>query len=269
VATTGTPGATGRVLPDKDAPEDIRQKMLNEELTVAKLFWRTFNSKNYILPSSDDFDKCFMFEIACMENMNIVKYSEDILQLHGVRNLTSLNEEEPEPYAEKYHWDMVPIQRDITTVEQAIEVSKSLNGIEAEGFVVVDCEYNRFKIKSPMYVELSLLSSKDKNQLNRRRLLGVIKINEDREFLAYFPQYTDMYNKLREQYDAIVTRLQSIALEVENINDSKQLSNILEEKGLNQNEKKCIYWVQKNKKTVKYYFRDRSTKFLENTFFNE
>ncbi len=61
------------------------------------------------------------------------------------------------------------------------------------GYVVVDAKFNRVKVKSPQYVCLSLMSWKDKDGLNIRRMLEVVRVNEGEEFISYFPQWVPLY----------------------------------------------------------------------------
>jgi hypothetical protein len=57
------------------------------------------------------------------------------------------------------------------------------------------------QIKSPLYVALAHLTRKDKSALNKRRMLDIVRHNEGGEFLTYFPQWTSLYNQVKERYD--------------------------------------------------------------------
>jgi len=56
---------------------------------------------------------------------------------------------------------------------------------DEEGYVVVDANWNRVKIKSPAYVAVHYL----KSNWSVRRMLELIIVNETSEFLSYFPEY--------------------------------------------------------------------------------
>jgi len=129
--------------------------------TFSELFWKIWISKNYSLPDATDQDKCFMFELATLTNRVVVFYKEEHLYLHGVRNLSTLLEEEPENFAQKYNWTCSP-SFNLNSLDEVIKAASALNPIEAEGFVVRDVHFNRVKIKCPKYVQISLLSVKDK-----------------------------------------------------------------------------------------------------------
>jgi hypothetical protein len=96
-----------------------------------------------------------------------------------------------------------------TSLDQVIEAAKKLDPIRAEGFVIRDCNFNRVKVrslfvplqltlqvKSPRYVQLSLLSYNNRDNLNDLRLLTILQQNEGDEFLTYFPRYTEDYRKV-------------------------------------------------------------------------
>ena len=59
------------------------------------------------------------------------------------------------------------------SIEEVKEAAAVLDPSFREGFVVCDQHFNRVKIKCPQYVAISLLSRKDKGQLNTRRMLEV------------------------------------------------------------------------------------------------
>jgi len=88
-----------------------------------------------------------------------------------------------------------------------------LDASKHEGFVIVDKQFNRIKVKSPHYVLLGLLNWKDKDKLNARRMLDIVRINESSEFLSYFPQWEHLYTKIASYYAEFVGKLESIVSE--------------------------------------------------------
>jgi len=84
------------------------------------------------------------------------------------------------------------------TLKDCIENAKRLN-YDNEGYVIVDQFFNRVKVKSPLYVALSHLSQGVTTHSN---VLEIIKQNEQDEFLAYFPEFqevfTDVVNRIDE-----------------------------------------------------------------------
>jgi hypothetical protein len=63
------------------------------------------------------------------------------------------------------------------------------------------------KVKSPLYVQLALLSTKDKQGLNAKRILTIIQQNEGEEFLTYFPQWRADYDALMDKYTKVISKV--------------------------------------------------------------
>jgi hypothetical protein len=82
-----------------------------------------------------------------------------------------------------------------------------------EGYVVVDKNWNRLKVKSPAY--LAIHHMKGEGAITEKKMLSLILANEGDEFLTYFPEFETMYTnlknkladlKLRMEFDAIALR---------------------------------------------------------------
>ena len=99
-------------------------------------------------------------------------------------------------------------------MEDVIAEAKKLNPNKHEGFVVVDKDFRRVKIKSPQYVVMSLMSWKDRDGLNKRRMLEVVRLNEGDELISYFPQWSELYSSLKKIYDEYVDGIQKLYDEV-------------------------------------------------------
>jgi hypothetical protein len=72
-----------------------------------------------------------------------------------------------------------------------------------EGYVVVDANFNRVKIKNPAYVAVHHLKGKTAEY----NILTIIKTNEIDEFAATFPDRKDELYKLKENYDKLTVEL--------------------------------------------------------------
>jgi len=78
-----------------------------------------------------------------------------------------------------------------------------------EGYVVCDAQYNRVKVKAPQYVALTHLSIHDAKGMNLKNMLEIVKSNEGGEFLAYFPQFSDLYQVTTRAYEKFVNSTQN------------------------------------------------------------
>ena len=142
VASSGTPRASG--------------SFGDADITFHDAFWNIFNKLEMTLPVSRLSDITFMFELCDQPNRIVVKHDKPRLVLHGARDLSTgreLDRGELKQIAEAYNWDYVRSYA-ITSIEECLAAAEALDPIKTEGFVVVDAEFHRVKIKSPRYVIL-------------------------------------------------------------------------------------------------------------------
>lgn len=196
--------------------------------TFSSLFWEVFHLLGYRLPEEpEDCNKCYMFELATPQNVVIIRHKRPQLFLHGVRDLATLQEELPDEYCQKYGWKLTPMrvisEGRAQFEKDVLSTVNNMNGLEAEGYVICDAQFNRFKLKCQSYVNLSLLHNSDGNEW--KRLVGIIQVNEGSEFLAYFPQHTELYNKIFQRYATIIEVLKRAHTKFENV-DAKTLASI-------------------------------------------
>ena len=184
VATSGTPDANTGINFD--------------ETTFQELFWRTFNALGY---SSALFEPnyCYMFELCTPLNRVVVQHQENRIYLHGARNLDTLEEECPVKWSNLLGIPCVPLYN-LKDMEDVLQAAGKLDPLHNEGYVVCDASFNRIKVKSPAYVMLHHM----KSGASAKMLADVIRKNETPEFLAYFPEFTQEYNKLKYKYDELV-----------------------------------------------------------------
>ena len=164
--------------------------------TFAQLFWKVWRELGYELPS--DTQHCYMFELMTPFNRIVVRQYGNDLILHGVRNLKTLEESNPHLWGDKYGWHVVetyPLQ----TLEEIIAATNKIDPMDSEGYIVCDAQFKRIKIKSPQYVAIAHLRS----GFSSRRILEIVATNEGQEFLNYYPEWTDLYHKIRAKYDVL------------------------------------------------------------------
>ena len=160
-----------------------------------------FKEFGYKLPDKDEHKRyVFIFEFFTKQNRIIVQSEKEELLLHGVRNMRNLKEEDPFPIAEMYNWN-TPKTFHFSNMQQVIDEAAKLDPLKQEGFVLCDPHFNRVKVKCPSYVSIHLLHKKKSDSENSQRLLAVIQKNEGSEFLSYFPNWKDLYEKMKQDYD--------------------------------------------------------------------
>jgi hypothetical protein len=157
----------------------------------------------------------YSFELIGPENQIVVEYKERSLVMTGVRNVNTLQEvlpsqwvdEHPEfplPFADEYHgWNK----------ELAGSACLELNPREREGYVLVDKNWNRVKIKSEAYCYMS--NKRDSLAKSAKSRLELILSEKDDDVLPILPvfvqkQVTDMKKALMELSDKIYKTYTSI-----------------------------------------------------------
>lgn len=219
VSSSGSPDATG----------DVNN---NGTKTFADLFWETFNALGYKLPQTFLKEFTFMFELMTPENRVIVPHDKYRLVLHGIRsNREPYIEVDPVDIYDRASidgnrlcfvdpgWEVVRVYS-LSSIDDVITTAKALNPMQNEGFVVVDANFNRVKVKSPQYVALSHM----KDSFSQRRMIELVRTNEGSEFLSYFPEYNDLYNDVRSAYDGLLNNTVSAYEQIKDIETQKDFA---------------------------------------------
>ena len=92
-----------------------------------------------------------------------------------------------------------------------IETFKDMPWSE-EGYVVVDENFNRVKIKNPAYVAIH----HTKGKLGEHHILEIIKTNEIEEYIAVFTERKDEIMELNTEYKKLVFKLNECWAEISN-----------------------------------------------------
>lgn len=177
----------------------------NGLLTFKELFWKVWNDLEYQLPSETDM--CFMFELCTAENRVVVDHFESRIVLHGARHLKTLEEYHPQPLAEKYKWEGVKYHN-LKDFQEIVVFAEEFSPTANEGFIAMDKDFNRVKIKSRKYVEFHHMKTGQRH--DDISILKIIQMNESEEYLAYFPRYKDKHDELLERYKSAIKRVEDL-----------------------------------------------------------
>ena len=165
----------------------------NNEDTFLNVFQRAWAHTG---KRTDDLnpDYTYMFELVSPQTRVVVPYAETKLYHTGTRDINSLQELNADIGIEK------PKEYSIATIEACIEAAGNLDKYH-EGFIVVDSKWRRIKLKSPLYVAIHHILN---NISSDKRIIDLIVSGEDSEVVAYFPEYADMFNSMRERIDRFI-----------------------------------------------------------------
>lgn len=189
VSTSGTPDANCAVN--------------NGGQTFADLFWQVWAEMGYTQDLDNlvhkDYPANFMFELCTPDNQVVVFHKKRRIVLHGARMLVDPYYLELSPEAFSAHFEIAK-SYPLSSAQDCIKAAEILNPIENEGYVVVDSEYNRVKIKSPKYVALHHLRS----DFSDRRIVDLVRLGEVPEVVSYFPEMGEKIEKIKAAYELIV-----------------------------------------------------------------
>ena len=171
----------------------------NKYKTFGELFDEAKKNSNLDFDKLDE-SNTYMFELVSPYNKIIVPYSETKLYHIGTRNRWTFEEIDEDIGVEK------PKEFDLHSIEDCIKATK-LMPFSEEGYVVVDKNWNRIKIKSPAYVTAHHL--KGNGELNFISLIELLRTNETEEFLTYFPEYKEIVDTYKSKIESIIYGLES------------------------------------------------------------
>lgn len=200
IATSGTPDAASGVN--------------DYGFTFAELFWKTFWAAGYKLPENKNV--CYMFELMTPYNQIVVRHNFNRLVLIGARDLTTGSE---------LHVDQVDgyervARFSLASLADAEDSFKHIDPTNQEGYVVVDAQFNRVKVKHPGYVALHHM----KSGMSMRRLLEVVMAGEVSEVVAHFPEYEASINDINNRITAMRDEIAADFNKYSGLTDRKQFA---------------------------------------------
>lgn len=201
IATTGTPNAGGEVN--------------GYGITFEELFWKAYElyapgGKEKLVKDIGKFQNwdwikgaTFMFELVGPMNQVVVQYDLG-LRLLGARQAGSHNEIPLEQIQWFKKVPRITEHKYIYTIQEALHTFTTKEGHEMEGYVAVDQNWNRVKIKHPGYVNLHRI----RDGLSLPGIMELIQKGDSEEVVAYFPGLKEIHDKMKSWYDVLVWRLE-------------------------------------------------------------
>lgn len=179
----------------------------------------------------------FIFELVSPWNRVVIPYKDIKIYLIGVRDNDTGEEIDPDSLG--YHFNR-PKVYSFGTFDDAVKNAAMLP-YDQEGYVVVDKNWNRIKAKSTSYLAAHHL--KNNGNVSPNNVLELIKSGEDKEFIAYFPEYKNHFDAVNKKYTKTI---EAILLAVD---ESKELKKTLSSK-----KDFATFVLQQDAKIRKYMF---------------
>ena len=187
--------------------------------------------------SIDEFKKhldegyTYVFELVSPWTRVVTPFHDSDLYLIGCRNNKT--------YEEIFFKDIkladyfkTPDILDFSTIDDCLKYTSSLDWIN-EGFVVMDKNFNRVKVKNPAWLSVHHLC--ENHTMSYARAIEIVKANEIDEVLGYFPEFKAALEDVKTRYNDLIASL----------NESWLAYNQLDPFIIETRKDKAI-WIQKN-----------------------
>lgn len=138
--------------------------------------------------ASLDKNYCYTFELATQDNVVVVPYKGYHLYYLGQYHIEDEQEEFIPPW-----WMEYCKTYNFASLEEVQQIATSLSD-NREGFVVVDENWNRVKVKGDRYFKLHFMLNNGKPDY-----LKLILNDGKDEFLSYFPRYAEGFAEVEEK----------------------------------------------------------------------
>ena len=182
--------------------------------TFNDLFWDTLNNKYTFNECLLNKDYIYVFELTTPYNIVVKPHGESSATLLTVRNRETLVELSGKDLEMAAISIGVPLVKSFDINASNVgHLLKTFEGMpwSEEGYVVRDGNDNRVKVKNPAYVAVHHL----KGKTAEHNILTIVKTNEIEEFASTFPERKEELNRLKEGYDALIAKLNSVWVELQ------------------------------------------------------
>lgn len=185
-----------------------------------KLFWDTFYLYSGKLPSII-VNKTFIFEITSPFNKIVVRHDKPALTLLGGRDLGTLRELSLEEAAKFFPTIPTVKTFPFSSFEECTASYSSFSGLEQEGYVICDANFNRVKMKHPEYLHLHRLKD---GLSSKRALIEIVRNGDTDEIIASLPEYTEILTEAKARLDTLLAELEATYAQLQDIVSQKEFA---------------------------------------------
>lgn len=190
--------------------------------TFNDLFWDTIKTKYNLDISRLKKDCIYVFELTTPYNIVVKPHGESSATLLTIRHNKTLGETSRDELTFIGNQLGLPVVKSYDL--NAKDVGALLRTFEGmpwseEGYVVVDANFNRVKIKNPAYLAVHHL----KGKTSEHNIITIVKTNEIEEFASTFPERKEELYKLKENYDNL-TKTLNVTWEVLKLDKPKNIT---------------------------------------------
>lgn len=165
----------------------------DESTTYAQYFWQSVDRSAYNIRECLIPGWTYCFEVTGQATRVVTQQVGN----PGSVTLLAIRNQNNEEVDVRYWSTDLPVVKhfDFNTAEAVNAAADALDPMNQEGFVVVDENFQRIKIKSPRYVALH----HNKFSLSVSGMVNLIRTGETDEVLSYFPELRGEYDKMNTE----------------------------------------------------------------------
>lgn len=187
---------------------DIKFPTFGDVLEEA--FRNNGSSKKEIFEHLASKNVCYTFELVSPQTRVVIPYEKPDLYFIGRRVMKTECEGNTKDSIVSEIFK-TPKEYDFHSAQDVVDSAKELPWDE-EGYVVVDSNFNRVKIKSPAWLVAHYARSN--NSISKESLIQVILDGEQEEFLVYANDYREELESVEQEMEDFVKELNSAAREM-------------------------------------------------------
>lgn len=214
VATSGSPDASGKV-----RKAGVRGAAAYTMKTFADYFWETFRAQGGQMPMPGNEHLCFAFELMGPDNRVVVVHDKPWMRLLAIRDRVTGEEQNIEEY-----WGLValpPVRSfPLGSFEEIGKSFAHISPVSQEGYVVVDGQGRRVKVKHPGYVALHHA----KDGMGAKAFVRIAQTGETPEVIAAFPEFAPMLKDMRERYSKLCAEVDAAYARLKDIPSQKDFA---------------------------------------------
>lgn len=176
---------------------------------------------------SDKKDRTFVFEITSIFNRIVCKYNEDNLTLLAVRNIKTLQEEDPNLWIKDDNCFGLKVAKSYSfnNINHIIKTVHNWDPSEHEGIVVRDKFFNRIKIKNPKYVIYNHM--RDSLDSSIKRCVEVILLEKEDDIIGVMPKIIgDRILRVKPIIQHVFKQTQKDYEEIKHIENQKEFASV-------------------------------------------
>lgn len=155
-----------------------------------------------------DIHKTYIFEMVSPWTRVVTPFKENYLYLIGCRSLV------PETGFTEFHFWECPLKEhfktpeilDFSSIDKCLEYAQTLDWTN-EGFVVMDKDFNRVKVKNASWLAVHHLC--ENHTMSYRRAVDIARANEIDEVIGYFPEFKDALIEVKDKYVELIKNLEN------------------------------------------------------------